>query len=216
QGAVSVTVTDAGDNPLFEPGPGEVPVWKKVTVTGLFEDDIDVEAIRNELSLEGFTVAWVEDLGDRIWEREWMDRFKPMQFGQNLWICPGGYEIEASDAVIIHLDPGLAFGTGTHPTTRLCLEWLDDGSVAGKQVVDYGCGSGVLAIAALLLGAERVVAIDNDPQAISATRENALRNGVEDRLETGLPEDLWPDDCDIVLANILADPLRQLSTRLTD
>lgn len=214
RGAVSVTVTDGGDNPLFEPGPGELPVWKKVTVTGLFEDDVDAEAIRNELNLEGFAVAWVEDLGDRIWEREWLDRFRPMRFGDNLWICPSGHEVDADDAVIIHLDPGLAFGTGTHPTTRLCLEWLDGQSLAGKEVVDYGCGSGVLAVGALLLGAECVMAIDNDPQAITATEENAMRNGVAERIQTGMPEEIQSRGYDIVLANILADPLRQLSTRL--
>lgn len=216
RGAVSVTVTDAGDNPLFEPGPGEIPVWKMVTVTGLFEDDVDVEHIRDELGVEGFSAIQIEDLGDRVWEREWLDQFKPMRFGRNLWICPGGYEVAAEDAVVINLDPGLAFGTGTHPTTRLCLEWLDSQVLAGKRVVDYGCGSGILGIAALLLGAEEVIGIDNDPQAITATRENAVRNGVADRLRVGMPEDTDIEDrsIDVVLANILAGPLRQLSARL--
>ncbi|MEX2488887.1 MAG: 50S ribosomal protein L11 methyltransferase [Pseudomonadales bacterium] len=216
QGAVSVTVTDAGDNPLYEPGPGQVPVWKKVTVTGLFEDDVDSDHIRDQLGVEGFDAIHVEDLGDRIWEREWLDKFKPMQFGQNLWICPGGQEVEAHDAVVINLDPGLAFGTGTHPTTRLCLEWLDTQVLAGKCVIDYGCGSGILGIAALLLGADRVIGVDNDSQAITASRENALRNGVADRFEAGLPEEIHIEDgsADIVVANILANPLRQLSQKL--
>ncbi len=214
QGAVSVTVTDAGNDPLFEPEPGEAPVWKRVMVTGLFEDDVDVQNIRDMLDFEGFGSVRIEDLGDRVWEREWLSRFKPMQFGESLWVCPGGYQVDAEGAVVIHLDPGLAFGTGTHPTTRLCLEWLDARSLAGKQLIDYGCGSGILGIAALLLGAREVIAIDNDSQALAASRENAERNGVADRIHTALPHDLSVENADIVLANILAEPLRELSETL--
>ncbi|MGL5738761.1 MAG: 50S ribosomal protein L11 methyltransferase, partial [Plesiomonas shigelloides] len=154
----------------------------------------------------------IEQLEDKDWEREWMDNFHPMRFGQRLWICPSWREVPEPEAVNVMLDPGLAFGTGTHPTTALCLEWLDGLDLVGKTVVDFGCGSGILAIAALKLGAARAVGIDIDPQAITASRDNAERNGVSDRLELYLPKD-QPQDLlgDVVVANILAGPLRELA-----
>ena len=124
-GAVSVTVIDAEDQPIYEPGPGEEPVWENVIVSGLFEDDLDIDEVRCRFVEAGHEVLFIEAVGDRVWEREWLTRFHPMQFGQRLWVCPSGREVNASDAVILQLDPGLAFGTGTHATTRLCLEWLE-------------------------------------------------------------------------------------------
>lgn len=213
-GAVSVTVEDGGENPLFEPGPGEIPLWDQVVVTGLFEDDVDIASLREQLIAHDFAVAFVDEVADQQWERAWLDRFEPMRFGERLWVCPTGFEIEEREAVIIHLDPGLAFGTGTHPTTRLCLEWLDSRVRPGQRVLDYGCGSGVLGIAALLLGANEVVGIDNDPQAITASFANAERNGVEERFPLHLPEAAPGGEYDIVVANILAAPLVDLAPRL--
>jgi ribosomal protein L11 methyltransferase len=213
-GAVSVTIADACDDPIFEPGPGEIPVWQKVIATGLYEDNIDVEAIRTEMSKDGFDLLFVETLGDRIWEREWLTRFKPNRFGQRLWICPSGYEVNEPGSVVMDLDPGLAFGTGTHATTKMCLEWLDKWIEPGMKVLDFGSGSGVLGIAAMLLGASTVTAVDNDPQALVASRANAVRNSVQDRLETCMPSDLKSGQFDVVVANILAQPLIDLSGHL--
>jgi ribosomal protein L11 methyltransferase len=153
-------------------------------------------------------------LEDREWERAWLDNFKPMRFGKRLWVCPHGLEVEAEDAVVVRLDPGLAFGTGTHPTTALCLEWLDGAELAGKTVIDYGCGSGILAVAALKLGARQVIGIDHDPQALLATRDNAAANGVADRLLVQGSDAADPAPADIVLANILANVLIDLSGRI--
>jgi ribosomal protein L11 methyltransferase len=154
-------------------------------------------------------------IADRIWEREWLKDFRPMRFGQRLWVCPAGLRPDdAGDAIFIDLDPGLAFGTGTHPTTALCLEWLDGAALAGKTVIDYGCGSGVLAIAALKLGARSAIAVDIDPQAIIATIDNAQRNGVCERLVATTVADARLTPTDIVLANILAEPLEQLAGTL--
>lgn len=213
-GAVSVTVIDAEDQPIYEPGPGEEPVWENVIVSGLFEDDLDIDEVRSRFVEAGHEVLFTEAVGDRVWEREWLTRFHPMQFGQRLWVCPSGREVNASDAVILQLDPGLAFGTGTHATTRLCLEWLEGNLVPGQVVLDFGCGSGILGIAALLLGAERVHGIDNDPQALVATLDNATRNQVQDRLQISMPEPLTTASFDIVVANILAQPLIDLAEQL--
>jgi ribosomal protein L11 methyltransferase len=210
-GAVSVTVEDGGDSPLFEPGPGETPVWDEVVVTGLFEEDVDLAHVRDQLALHDFTFLFVDELGDRVWEREWLSRFEPMQFGSRLWVCPTGQEVPAGETVVMHLDPGLAFGTGTHPTTRLCLEWLDRNMTPGMTVMDYGCGSGILGIAALLLGAREVIGVDTDPQALTATIANAERNGVEDRLYVYLPNDAPARPVDVLVANILAKPLVDLA-----
>lgn len=215
-GAVSVTVEDAQDKPIFEPPPGTQPVWEHSLVTGLFEDDADVNNLTLALEESGFELSDIETIADKPWEREWLERFKPMQFGQRLWICPTGYELDPQDKIIVKLDPGLAFGTGTHETTRLCLEFLDSQPVEGQQVIDYGCGSGVLGIAAALLGAASVTGVDNDPQALVATTDNAARNGVQLRtlLPVTDPESADIESADLVLANILAGPLVDMADRL--
>lgn len=224
-GALSVTLLDAdADTPdeaaIFEPGVGETPLWKSLTLLALFEADADrrglVQLLDDALpELAPDRIAFRE-VADQDWERAWMDRYRPMQFGRRLWIYPWNIEpaVDAPHAVVVRLDPGLAFGTGTHPTTALCLEWLDGLELAGKTVIDYGCGSGVLAIAALKLGAARAIGIDNDPQALTATRDNATRNGVMDRLHICLPDELPPDSrADVFVANILAGPLVELAPR---
>ena len=212
-GAVSVTVEDGLDKPIFEPPPGEHPLWEEVMVTGLFESDVSVENLTMELARDNYKLEDVARLDDRAWEREWLSRFKPMQFGRRLWVCPTGFSLEPGGKVIIELDPGLAFGTGTHETTRLCLEYLDAIEVGGLDVIDYGCGSGILAIASALLGAKKVTGIDNDSQALTATTENAKRNLVT--VGTHFPGvALVPSD--IVLANILAQPLVELAPMLVE
>jgi len=220
-GALSVTLEDAADQPLLEPGPGQTPVWDATVVTGLFDADVDPDALSRALR-EGMGETagriGVDRLDDQPWERAWLDHFQPMRFGHRLWICPHGQSppADAADPVVLHLDPGLAFGTGTHPTTALCLEWLDRIDLRGKTVVDFGCGSGILGIAALLLGAARVWAIDHDPQAVAATRDNARANGVDQPLEAGLSDAPAPQPADVVLANILAGTLIDLSPLLVD
>lgn len=220
-GAVSVTLIDGEDQPIFEPGPGEIPLWPKLTVTAMYEDDVDTVSLAETLRGQGYVVLYIDELGDRVWEREWMSQFKPMKFGEQLWVCPTGFEVDEPDAVILNLDPGLAFGTGTHATTSLCLTWLDKNLKPGSNVLDYGCGSGILGIAAKLLGADKIIAVDNDPQALVATADNAQRNGVEDDLLTYLPPDfepgtLHPAQYGVVLANILAQPLINLSHTLSE
>jgi ribosomal protein L11 methyltransferase len=225
-GASSITLEDEGDDPVLEPLPGTTPLWPRVRLKALFDSEIDTEQLLLSLAAELGEVlsqARFETLADRAWEREWLKDFKPMRFGQRLWICPGGQlPSEASltanreppttsPAVLIELDPGLAFGTGTHPTTALCLEWLDAADVAGKRVIDYGCGSGILAIAAAKLGATAVSAVDIDPQALLATRDNAERNGVAHLITPQLVETASLAPVDILLANILAGPLESLA-----
>ena len=214
RGAQAVTFMDAKDVPVYEPMPGETPLWGETEVMGLFDAETDpAPTIAFFQQIFGEDVGYkVEQLEDKDWVREWMDHFHPMQFGERLWICPSWRDVPNPDAVNVMLDPGLAFGTGTHPTTALCLQWLDGLDLAGKTVVDFGCGSGILGIAALKLGAARVIGIDIDPQAIQASRDNAERNGVSDRLELYLPKD-QPEEmkADVVVANILAGPLRELA-----
>lgn len=218
-GAQAVTFLDTKDNPLYEPKIGEVTLWPDTTVVGLFDAETNMQQVISRISqakvLETEFVYKLDQLEDKDWEREWMDNFKPMQFGDRLWICPSWCDIPDKKAVNIMLDPGLAFGTGTHPTTALCLQWLDKQDMAGKTVVDFGCGSGILGIAALLLGAEKVIAIDIDPQALIATQENAKRNGVADRIEVFLPSEQPSLEADLVIANILAGPLRELQSIIT-
>ncbi len=215
-GAVSITFQDTHDTPVFEPLPGETRLWGDTDVIGLFDaetDMNDVVAILENHPLLGAGFAHkIEQLEDKDWEREWMDNFHPMRFGERLWICPSWRDVPDENAVNVMLDPGLAFGTGTHPTTSLCLQWLDSLDLTGKTVIDFGCGSGILAIAALKLGAAKAIGIDIDPQAIQASRDNAERNGVSDRLELYLPKD-QPEEmkADVVVANILAGPLRELA-----
>ncbi|EGR5122748.1 50S ribosomal protein L11 methyltransferase [Vibrio cholerae] len=215
-GAVSVTFLDAKDTPVFEPLPGETRLWGDTDVVALYEADMDTSLILQQIKAsnmlaEGFAHK-VEQVEDKDWEREWMDNFHPMQFGRRLWICPSWREVPDPQAVNVMLDPGLAFGTGTHPTTALCLEWLDNLDLSGKTVIDFGCGSGILAIAAIKLGAAKVIGIDIDPQALLASKDNAARNGVEYQIEVYLPKD-QPEGlvADVVVANILAGPLRELS-----
>lgn len=218
-GACSVTLTDAGNNPVLEPGPGETPLWANSRITGLFSPDADLQSLCGtliaEFNLQQLPAHRTEDLPDRDWEREWLRDFGPMRFGRRLWICPGGSEIEQCDAVIVRLDPGLAFGTGTHATTALCLQWLDGLALAGKSMLDYGCGSGVLAIAALKLGCRSATAMDVDPQAVLATRRNAADNDVGSQLCVAGDDAGIKGRFDIVVANILAGPLIQFAESIT-
>ncbi len=214
-GAVSVTFMDSQDTPIFEPLPGETRLWGNTDVVALFDAETDMAQIlrllRQEKHLDENTAYKIEQIEDKDWEREWMDNFHPMRFGKRLWICPSWREVPEPDAVNVMLDPGLAFGTGTHPTTALCLEWLDGLDLRGKTVIDFGCGSGILAIAALKLGAQSAVGIDIDPQAILASRNNAEQNGVADRLRLFLSDEKPSDlKADVVVANILAGPLKEL------
>ncbi|MDO6765481.1 50S ribosomal protein L11 methyltransferase [Agarivorans sp. 1_MG-2023] len=214
-GSQAVTLLDRHDTPVFEPLLGETPLWGDTDVQGLYDATTDMtpilEFLREALIIDDGNYK-LDQLEDKDWEREWMKDFHPMQFGKRLWICPSWTDVPDPSAVNVMLDPGLAFGTGTHPTTALCLKWLDQLDLSGKTVVDFGCGSGILAIAAIKLGAERVVGIDIDPQAILASRDNAERNGVADKLELYLPKDQPTDfKADIVVANILAGPLKELA-----
>lgn len=214
-GAQAVTLQDAGDDAVLEPAPGETPLWSDTSITGLFDAQTDLEPMKQELcdvfSLTSLPRSHVELLEDRVWEREWLRDFKPMRFGERLWVSPHDADVPAEDAIVIRLDPGLAFGTGTHATTALCLEWLASTDLAGTRVVDLGCGSGILGIGALLLGARSVQAIDIDAQALTATRENAAANGVGGQLMTLSSLTDVTDECDVMLANILAEPLIELA-----
>jgi len=219
-GACSVTLQDNADQPLFEPPPGATPLWDDIRLMGLFTADRApqdiIDAVQAALGAQ-LPTHRIEILEDKDWIREWMDSYQPMRFGTRLWICPSWRTPPEPDAVNLMLDPGLAFGTGTHPTTSLCLQWLDGLDLDGKTVIDFGCGSGILGIAALLLGAKKVIAIDNDPQALLATRDNAQRNGLhENQIQALLPEQVAADIvADVVIANILAAPLISLAPQLT-
>ena len=214
-GAVAVTLQNTGDSEVLEPGVGKTPLWPRVRVTGLFAGDTD----QQQLLIKFISLDMLErpdrvefsTLADQQWERSWMDRFQPMCFGQRLWVYPSNIEPPDEDYTILRLDPGLAFGTGTHATTALCLRWLDGADLQGKTVVDYGCGSGILAIAAALLGAGRVIAVDNDPQALLATKDNAARNNVDEVVETIQPEAFSATEVHVLLANILSQPLVDLA-----
>ncbi len=215
-GAVAVTLEDAEDDPVLEPAPGTTPLWSQTVVTGLFDArTTDIGAIQARLLAELHTGQLpphrLEPLEDRDWARAWMDNYHPMSFGQRLWVCPSHLTPPQPQAVNVLMDPGMAFGTGTHPSTALCLTWLDSTEVSDRQVIDYGCGSGILAIAAVMLGARHAIAVDIDPQALQATRENAARNRVGDQIEACLPEQVGTVSADIVVANILAGPLLALA-----
>ena len=215
-GAQAVTFIDAKDTPIYEPLPGDdVIYWNNTVVMGLYDASHDMDKVLNYLKSihpDKANMAYkLEQLEDKDWEREWMDNFHPMKFGERLWICPSWREVPEPNAVNVMLDPGLAFGTGTHPTTALCLTWLDGLDLEGKTVVDFGCGSGILSLAALKLGAKKVIGIDIDPQALQASLENAKRNQCEDRLELFLPKEQPQFKADVVVANILAGPLRELA-----
>ncbi|WP_110598265.1 50S ribosomal protein L11 methyltransferase [Salinicola lusitanus] len=225
EGASAITLQDAHDEPLFEPDRGTTPLWRETVLTGLYDDLPGVEAM-----IERVQRAWSEGspddpapqieyelLADRDWEREWMDGFEPLQMGHRLWIVPSWHQAPDPDAVNLLLDPGLAFGTGTHPTTALCLGWLDAQDVAQRQVLDYGCGSGILAIAALKLGADTAVGVDIDPQALQASRDNAERNQIdESRLILDYPERIGQGQFDVVVANILAGPLVDMAATIAE
>lgn len=220
QGALSVTFQDRYDTPVFEPLPGETRLWGDTDVIGLFDPQTNLSVLLATLAEQpllgtGFAhqIEWLED---KDWEREWMSNFQPMRFGRRLWICPGWCEVPDKQAVNVLLDPGLAFGTGSHPTTNLCLQWLDSLDLAGKTVIDFGCGSGILAIAALKLGATQALGIDIDPQAIQASGDNARRNNVAQNLTLYLaaqqPAGLQGD---VLVANILAGPLCELAVTIS-
>ncbi|WP_343682392.1 50S ribosomal protein L11 methyltransferase [Acinetobacter baylyi] len=221
-GAVSVTLDDAEDQALLEPLPGETPLWNKVIVTGIYQEDdndpIDVEKLKAFLQAQLPNVPMRhEQLEDQVWERAWMDYYDPIQIGEKFWIVPEWLEPPEADATNIKLDPGLAFGTGNHASTFLCLQWLGKTDLKDKVVIDYGCGSGILAVAALLLGAQKVYATDIDPQAVLATKQNAELNNVLERLYVGLPEEFNTEfkasgsQADVLVANILASPLMMLA-----
>jgi len=220
-GAVAVTLEDDGDEPVLEPGVGETPLWPRTRLTGLYAAATAMEGVLAQLPehLRRADRHRVEILEDKDWERAWMEHYRPMRFGRRLWVCPGWLEPPDPGDVNLLLDPGLAFGTGTHPTTALCLEQLDGLALAGGTVVDYGCGSGILALAALKLGAAMALGVDTDPQALAASRDNALRNAIATQdLELvppgGIDTRRWAHAADVVIANILAGPLVELSDRL--
>lgn len=217
-GALAVSLFDAGDQPLLEPEPGKALLWNNIRVVGLFDAETPTGEIVNQLSarfgdkLPGFKL---EILEDKDWVKEWMDQFQPIQFAEKLWICPSWQQPPDPDAANIMLDPGLAFGTGTHATTALCLEWLGTTALDDCSVIDYGCGSGILGIGALLLGCNRLWATDIDPLALETTAENARRNAIDDgQIEISLPQDCRADASDLLLANILAGPLVELAPTL--
>ena len=219
EAVLALTLTDDADDPVLEPGVGETPLWPSVCVTALFAGDTPVEPLKRMLGLVPGVDRPLQvnfrKFEDQQWERVCLDRFKPMQFGSDLWIVPGEGQAPSGALHVLRLDPGLAFGTGTHPTTQLCLEWVDSHDFGGELVVDYGCGSGVLGISAAIKGASAVVCVDNDPQALTATRDNALRNGVQHVIESFAPEQFKAQSADVVLANILAGPLIELAPCLS-
>lgn len=218
-GAVSVTLQDAADQPIFEPALGETPLWDRVRITGLYSADIDT-ASATSLAEKVFgddlpDHKW-ELLEDKDWEREWMKNYHAIRCGERLWICPSWQQPPEPDKINLMLDPGLAFGTGTHPTTFMCMQWIDRQDLTNLQVVDYGCGSGILGIAALLMGAKKVIGVDIDSQALLATTENAKRNNLPaDAIPVFLPPRCPKVQVDVVLTNILAGPLADLAGTLS-
>ena len=223
-GALSITWQDAKDTPVLEPLPGEQKLWNDLIITALYEHDADLNALTKQLfdNQEAWHIHkfYCEIVEDQDWERVWMKDYHPMQFGDNLWIYPSNYDLPELSAenqqTIIKLDPGLAFGTGTHPTTALCLEWLDQNPPKNLTVIDYGCGSGILAVAAIKLGAKHIVATDIDPQGLIATKDNMLRNNIlNQQISCYLPDDCPSDQVDLMIANILCGPLTELYPRLS-
>ncbi|HUS24119.1 MAG TPA: 50S ribosomal protein L11 methyltransferase [Candidatus Binatia bacterium] len=225
QGAHSVSLVDAADDPVLEPAPGTTPLWPRTRVIGLLDDGSvagAIVALRATLPDGEQAVMTTAELPDEDWVRIWLRDWKPLRFdpprgarGRRLWVCPRAQVVRERGAVTVLLDPGLAFGTGTHPSTALCLRWLAGTPLAGRTVLDYGCGSGLLAVAALKLGARRAVAVDIDPQALQATQDNARVNGVAARLTVEDAARFRPRAFDVVVANILAQPLIELAPRLT-
>ncbi len=223
-GGLSISYLDAADQPVFQKVPGSTPLWDRVDLVCLFEKETNLDGLlfllQQHPAIEDKESLTLNALEDQAWERSWMADFKAMQFGERLWVCPSWQEPPEPGAINIMLDPGLAFGSGSHATTSMCLQWLEQNTRDDSTVIDYGSGSGILAIAAALLGAPRVIAVDNDPQAITATIENAKRNNIpEGVIKTYLPDQL-PDDraalqSDMLVANILAEPLMQLAENLS-
>ena len=223
-GALAVSLEDNANEPLLEPGPGETPLWQNVVLKALFAGDADLSSIKAVLPrtlLAENSKSEVSRLEDREWTRVWMDDFAPIQMGPRLWVCPS-WAVPPDEALVnVMLDPGLAFGTGTHATTAMCLGALDAAVSGGESVVDYGCGSGILAIAALKLGASKALGVDNDPQALAASRDNAARNQIStDQFDVVMPEDdmllAWSNTASVVVANILAGPLLSLAHDLIE
>lgn len=218
--AVSITFEDNADQPILEPALGETPLWDSTRVTALYDAEVNTKAITGQLQQQLGELLqkyqW-EQLEDKDWEREWMQNYQPIQCGENLWICPSWLAPPDPSATNLMLDPGLAFGTGTHPTTFLCMQWLATQEFDGKHIVDYGCGSGILAITALLLGAESALGVDIDPQALLATRDNAERNNIASaKIPVYLPQACPKQPAEIVVANILAGPLAELAPTLSN
>ncbi len=218
-GAVSVTYMDAEDQPVYEPPPGVTQIWSQTKIIALFETDSDADLLKlmmfakfNDDCLQNWHA---EVLQDQVWERTWLEHFKPVKFGDTLWVCPSGQEVSETGSVCMTLDPGLAFGTGTHPTTALCLETLAGLDLKHQTVIDYGCGSGILAVAAVLLGAELAHCVDIDPQALEATQSNAKKNAVEKACHCYLPDDFKNNTAEVVVANILAQPLIELAETIS-
>lgn len=215
-GALSVTFSDASDDPVLEPAPGEIRLWRTTIVQALLDASTPVDPLRDALAqalgVPSSSVA-VAELSDRIWEREWLRDFHAQRFGGRLWICPRHETVSDPAAVVVTLDPGLAFGTGHHPSTAMCLSWLDANIAGGERVIDYGCGSGILGIAALKLGASRAHGFDIDPQALLASAENAGENGVAERFSIHADAATLPQ-ADVVVANILSGILIDLAPRL--
>jgi ribosomal protein L11 methyltransferase len=213
-GALAVTLTDLSDDPVLEPAPGEIRLWPQTRVQALFDGEIEPAAAASAVS--SFLDVPLDEieitvLADRPWEREWLKDFHAMRFGRRLWISPHHEAVNDPNAAVVNLDPGLAFGTGTHATTALCLEWLDANLYSGARVIDYGCGSGILALAALRLGARSAACFDIDPQALLATRDNAAANGLQQHIEVYESPNELPAQVDIVMANILSAPLCALA-----
>lgn len=217
-GALSVTLCEAreGENAVLEPAPGEVRLWPAIRLRALFPGEAGAatarRAVADALGLDPSTLD-TRLIADRVWELEWREHFHAMRFGRRLWVAPSHETVADTDAVVVRLDPGLAFGTGTHPTTAMCLEWLDAHLARGERVIDYGCGSGILALAAAKLGAARVECFDIDPQALAATAEGAAANGLADRVIVVHGAEELSRDADVLIANILAGPLRELAPR---
>lgn len=222
-GAQTVTLTDAADQPILEPGPDETPVWNSVIVTGLFNFENNQQNLLDEINHKLADISHsctTEILQDQNWTRAWMEHFHAMQFGERLWVCPLHIEPPEPEAINLRLDPGLAFGTGTHPTTSLCLRWLDQHIKNQNSVLDYGCGSGILAIAACMLGVNHADGVDIDPQALIASKNNAETNEVREKITTWLADDFQKHHAetqyDIVVANILSGPLAEFAPMLAE
>lgn len=218
-GALSVTLMDSADQPIYEPPLNSTPLWQHISVTGLFEENKDLSQAKEYFNQHlGEHEPWqltLEKLADQVWERVWLENFQPIKFGDNFWVCSTEHEPPNSAATLLRLDPGLAFGTGTHPTTALCLDWLANHSLNNSKIIDFGCGSGILAIAGLLLGASEAIGIDIDPQALIATHHNAEQNNVSDKLQVYDAENYPKTPQSLVIANILAEPLINLSNDIS-